>query len=241
MDTIKITDKKTTQMVAHRGLSGIERENTMPAFIAAGNRSYFGIETDVHRTADGHYVVMHDDWTGRIATTVNVHIEETNFADLRAIELGDRDETVGRIDLRIPTLAEYITVCARYEKKAVLELKGYFEPQYIAEMVEIITSLGYLDGVIFISFDVNNLIELRRILPEQKMMYLTGNCSPEILETMKNYRLDLDVLFHNLSAENVAEIHELGLQVNCWTVDNPEDAQRLIDMGVDYITTNILE
>jgi glycerophosphoryl diester phosphodiesterase len=228
-------------MVAHRGLSGIERENTMPAFVAAGNRSYFGIETDVHRTADGHYVVMHDDWTGRIAPTVNVHIEETTFAELRAIELGDRDEMVGRIDLRIPTLEEYITVCARYEKKAVLELKGYFEPQYIGEMVEIISNLGYLDGVIFISFDLNNMIELRRILPEHKLMYLTGNCGEDVVNTLKTYHLDLDVLFYNLTSEVVADLHANGLEINCWTVDNIEDAQRLVDMGVDYITTNILE
>ena len=51
MDTIKIKKKKV-KMIAHRGLSGLERENTCSAFVAAGNRSYFGIETDVHRTAD---------------------------------------------------------------------------------------------------------------------------------------------------------------------------------------------
>lgn len=49
------------QMIAHRGVSGLERENTNAAFIAAGNRSYYGIETDVHRTKDGHYVIFHDD------------------------------------------------------------------------------------------------------------------------------------------------------------------------------------
>ena len=48
-------------MVAHRGVSGLERENTNAAFVAAGNRSYFGIETDVRPTADGHFVLLHDD------------------------------------------------------------------------------------------------------------------------------------------------------------------------------------
>ena len=47
MDTIKF-DKKKTVMIAHRGLSGIETENTNSAFVAAGNRSYYGIETDIH-------------------------------------------------------------------------------------------------------------------------------------------------------------------------------------------------
>ena len=47
MDTLKL-DKGSIKMIAHRGLSGIERENTAAAFVAAGNHSYFGIETDVH-------------------------------------------------------------------------------------------------------------------------------------------------------------------------------------------------
>ena len=52
-DTLHLADPKP-RMVAHRGTSGLELENTNSAFVAAGNRSYFGIETDVHRTADGH-------------------------------------------------------------------------------------------------------------------------------------------------------------------------------------------
>ena len=60
MNTIKI-DKKQTKLIAHRGLSGIEVENTNAAFVAAGNRSYYGIETDIHRTSDGNFVIGHDD------------------------------------------------------------------------------------------------------------------------------------------------------------------------------------
>ena len=61
MDTVKI-NKRNTQLVAHRGLSGIETENTNAAFVAAGNRSYYGIETDVHRTADGKFIIYHAIW-----------------------------------------------------------------------------------------------------------------------------------------------------------------------------------
>ncbi len=63
MDTIKIADKNHCRMIAHRGLSYIECENSMPSFVAAANRSYFGIETDVHVTSDGKYVIIHDDST----------------------------------------------------------------------------------------------------------------------------------------------------------------------------------
>ena len=66
MDTVKLQNKGNCEMIAHRGVSGIELENTCAAFVAAGNRSYFGIETDVHRTADGQYVIIHDDTTTRV-------------------------------------------------------------------------------------------------------------------------------------------------------------------------------
>ena len=66
MNTIKIS-KGSTKMIAHRGLSGLETENSIQAFIAAGNRSYYGVETDVHVTKDGKFVVIHDDATGRVA------------------------------------------------------------------------------------------------------------------------------------------------------------------------------
>ena len=57
MNTPKF-EKGNVLVIAHRGLSGIETENTNAAFVAAGNRSYYGIETDIHRTADGNLVIF---------------------------------------------------------------------------------------------------------------------------------------------------------------------------------------
>ena len=90
MKTIKI-NKEHVQMIAHRGLSGLEKENTCAAFVAAGNReSYFGIETDVHRTADGQFVVFHDDNTARVGVDSLV-IEDSSFETLRKVQLTDID------------------------------------------------------------------------------------------------------------------------------------------------------
>ena len=82
MNTIKIDSGKVL-MVAHRGVSGIEKENTCSAFVAAGNRSYFGIETDVHRTRDGKFVCIHDDTTGRVAID-NLKVEASTIDTLRS-------------------------------------------------------------------------------------------------------------------------------------------------------------
>ncbi|MBQ3868256.1 MAG: hypothetical protein II789_06905, partial [Clostridia bacterium] len=120
-DTIKI-DSGNTKMIAHQGLFGLERGNSVQAFIAAGNRAkYYGIETDVHRTADGRYVVIHDSNTLGVSG-VDMDVESSTFEQLRSVRLRDVDHRgLKDIDIRIPTLEEYITICKYYGKKAVLE------------------------------------------------------------------------------------------------------------------------
>ena len=101
-----LIDAKQTKIIAHRGLSGIECENTLAAFIAAGNRNYFGIETDVHKTNDGNFIIIHDGNTGRVSN-VNLSVEESDFDDLRKVILNDKDSNA-RVDLHLPTLEEYL-------------------------------------------------------------------------------------------------------------------------------------
>ncbi len=240
MDTIKI-NKKQALMVAHRGCSGLEKENTHAAFVAAGNRSYFGIETDVHRTLDGKFVCFHDDTTKRVAID-DMEIERSTFDTLRSLLLTDTDGMKGRTDLRMPTLQEYIRICKKYEKMAVLELKNNFEEDDIRRIVYIISGEDYLDNVIFISFDLQNMLTLRRMLPDQACQYLiSGEITDEVIATLTENHLDLDVRYTRLDEAMIAKLHSKGIKVNCWTVDKPEDAKQLVEWGIDFITSNILE
>lgn len=238
VQTIKI-DRKDVNMIAHRGLSGLERENTCAAFVAAGNRSYFGIETDIHRTSDGRFVVFHDDTTQRLAD-LEWNVEEHSMEELRTLRLKDMDGNT-RGDLVLPTLEEYIRICKKYGKTAVLELKNPFAEADIQTVVEIIRQEGWLDHTIFISFYLNNMICLRALLPEQPLQYLVREFNDQVAEKLVKYNLDLDILYRNLTEEQVKQVHSLGHLVNVWTVDEAADGERLIGMGVDFITSNILE
>lgn len=242
MNDTRRLNNPNIKMVAHRGLSGLEMENTLPAFVAAGNRSYFGIETDVHRTADGKFVVIHDDNTKRVGIDC-LEVENTTFETLRSLHLIDKDGKRGRIDLRIPTLQEYIQVCKKYGKVSVLELKNHFEGEDIDKVIEIIREEGHLENTVFISFDLPNLIYLRSVLPEQKAQYLVGGFTKDVLDALKTYNLDLDINFRSVTVtkEMVELLHANGIEVNVWTVDRLEDAQRMVEYGVDYITSNIIE
>ena len=245
MDTCKIKHDGVG-MIAHRGVSGLECENTAAAFVAAGNRSYFGIETDVHRTADGQFVIFHDDDTGRISGQ-NLHVESSTLEQLRSIRLNDINGAPSRGDLIPATPQEYISICKKYEKTAVLELKNAMAPEDIYRVMDIIREQDYLDGTIIIAFDFNNLIALRSRYPHQNaqhLMLMAGETPEAIAQTtdrLKKYNLGMDI-FHGYYTPQVADaVHKNGITINVWTVDTPEHAARVLDLGVDYITTNILE
>ncbi len=233
-------DKGSARIIAHRGLSGIERENTLAAFIAAGNRSYFGIETDVHRTIDGKYILIHDGTTKRVADR-NLPVEESSLADLRALKLTDLSGNP-RGDLILPTPEEYFSVCRRYGKVSVFELKSSFTGRELTELVEIAKSAGQLENTIFISFDLANLLNLLELYPEVSAQYLTDKpVDASMIRLLKQYRLDLDIREDRLNQDTVDALHAAGITVNCWTVDDPARAAELAAMGVDMITSNILE
>ncbi len=240
MNTIKITDKGNTRMIAHRGASALERENTVAAFLAAANRSYWGIETDVHRTADGGFVLIHDDRTGRVAP-VDLPVEGSALADLRALKLSDTHGLTTRSDLVIPTVEEYAVICRDYEKVAVLELKSAFTTSELQEIISILVRHNALEQTVFISFVAENLRLLRRLLPDHPVQFLAGKLDDAVLEFLVRERMDLDVHYSALTKEWIDRLHGAGIAVNCWTVDDPEACRRLIDWGVDYITSNRCE
>lgn len=240
MDTIRIP-KKQALMVAHRGVSSLERENSLAAFIAAGNRSYFGIETDIHRTSDGSFVIIHDSMTGRVSPT-DINVEECTPEELAAVRLYGYDGKTPRADLSLPSLADYIAVCRRYDKTAVLELKSDFTVDELRHMCEEIEAQEYLSRVVFISFIFDNLLRLREIRPDQAAQYLRTDANKEeLIALVKKHHIDLDVHFDMITKDFVDACHKEGIKVNVWTVDNPEIADRVIEAGVDFVTTNRLE
>ena len=239
-DTIKFDDKGEIKMVAHRGVSGLERENTCPAFVAAGVKSYYGIETDVHVTKDGKIIVYHDNNLLRL-TGLDKIIEETDFAELRELTLTDTDGVTVRKDLFLPSLEEYIAICRKYDKVAVLELKNPMEEKYLSKIAETITDMGWFEKTIFISFAGENLVKLKKLYPSARAQFLSSVASEEVVNFILGNDFDADLSEKCITRELVDELHNAGKKVNVWTVNDLERAEYLKDCGVDFITTNILE
>ena len=236
MEPIKI-EHGSIKMIAHRGAGKVWVENSLPAFRNASKCSYWGIETDIHVTKDGNYIIIHDDTTDRV-TGEHYVVEETDFETLRNLHLlgleGD--------DARLPTLEEYISVCKEGGKYSVLELKNYMPEENIKEIMELINAMGYLDHTVFISFSHANMMTLEKLAPKQPKQFLIYyKKAEESLERVREFPMDVDADSRMMTKEIADEIHAMGHKINVWTINTLESAKEMIAAGVDYITTDIFE
>jgi glycerophosphoryl diester phosphodiesterase len=239
MNTVKI-DKYFKGMIAHRGLSGIETENTINAFLAAANRSYFGIECDVHASKDGKIIVTHDDTLLRLGM-LNLYIPSFRYEEIRKFSLIDRKSGNLSENICIPLLSEYLLICKTYKKHAIIELKDNLSNENIDEVVSLIRKSGVGDRVSVISFSEKYILYVRKTHPDIDLYILTEECNEKILDFCERHQVNLDVNYSALDEASIKRLHLIGLKACVWTVDDKETAEKLIKMGVDFITSNILE
>ncbi len=240
MNTIKFESKGNIKMIAHRGVSGLERENTCPAFVAGGVKSYYGIETDVHVTADGKYIIIHDDDLKRIAG-LDMVVRESLFEDLRQVKLLDKDNKIARADLFLPTLDEYLSICKKYGKVAVLELKEDMKETDVVGIANAVCDMEMFESTTFISFSRNNMLYLKKNFPNADAQFLSGSADESVSNFIIENGLDADIYCRSIDKAFVDLMHSHGRVVNAWTVDTLEEAERLAECGIDMITSNILE
>lgn len=231
--------KKQPLMIAHRGASGYELENTKEAFIGAGNRLFFGIETDIRITKDGHLVTFHDEDLTRLAG-IEEKIENLNLEQVLTIPLIGKFSH--QLNYNIATFDEYLRICKYYHKRAIIELKHGFNAFYIDKLIQTVRLNDMLENSIFISFDISYLLSIRKKLPNHQIQYLTGKeLDDERINICLENRFDLDLQKGLVTPEIIHLFHRYHLKINAWTVDDLNEASRLAKMGIDYITSNILE
>lgn len=239
METLKLEDNNV-KMIAHRGLSGLEKENTAIAFIAAGNRSYYGIETDIRLTKDGEFVISHDDSLKRVAG-IDMNISNSTYDELSSVCLFDLETGRPKNYLKIPKLTEYLEICKKYDKKAVIEIKELFLEKDIIRLINLVKQYNYLKNTIFISFYLKNLQLVRKQDTDVSLQFLTTDLNNNIINEVRKINAGIDIEYQSLSKEHVELCHHHNIVVNVWTVNNPIVALMLITWNVDFITTNILE
>ena len=239
-DTIKI-NTNGAKMIAHRGLSKLELENTKEAFIAAGNRSYYGIETDVRLTKDNKLVVYHDDDLNRLAK-LDKKVIELTLNELQNLVL-DNDFNTVKSTHRFLEFEDYLKICKHYKKVPIIELKNGQTEDSIKRIYDL--TMKYfgddLNSFVFISFHFDYLLKLKELNNDLKIQFLFGKDFDQNLELCIKHNFDLDINYGLLTEENYNKIQKTNLKLNIWTMDDPNWVIDKSKYKIDFITSNILE
>ena len=221
-------------VIGHRGAMGHETENTLASVQKALDLGVDMIEIDVFKIQSGEIVVFHDEKVDRL-TNGGGNIEEYNIVQLRQLILDGGH--------KIPMLQD---VLKQIDNKVALniELKGPGTADRVNFIVDYyIKSKGWSpENFVISSFNWDELRDMRSHNADIKIAVLTSEDPIKAIDVAKELKaVAINPHFETLTKENTAKIHEEGLKVYTWTVNEPEDIQKMTEFGVDGIITNYPE
>lgn len=218
-------------IAAHRGWWKGNAQNSIESITRAQNAGFWGSEFDVQMTADGVPVVNHDPTAG------SVEIRQNPYDALADVRLANGE--------KVSTLDEYLVQGAKSANTVlVLEIKIQPTVERTIELtdkcVAALKNHGLYEPsrVIFISFSYDACKHLAKIAPDFTNQYLNGDKTPAEVHADGINGIDYHRKKFKEHPEWVNEAHALGMSVNVWTVNDAEEMQYMIDLGVDCITTN---
>jgi glycerophosphoryl diester phosphodiesterase len=239
MNTIKI-DKYFKGMVANRGLSGIETENTIFAFLAASNRSYFGISCDLNLSKDNEIIVTFDDTLLRLGL-LNLYIPSFSYDELKKFSLVDRKTSNLDANLFIPKLTDFLPICKSYRKIGFLNFGDSIKSESIDKILEYVEKYYDIRKINYVVKNKKQLVYLAKKVDSSKIYFEVKKVSQEDIDFCKNNGFNIHIDYNYVTKENVKEMHLVGLKVSTGVVNDKEIAEKLIIHDVDYVFTNILE
>jgi glycerophosphoryl diester phosphodiesterase len=220
---------------AHRGGAGTWPENTMPAFEGAVAIGYRYVETDVHVTADGVLLAFHDDRLDRLTDRTGL-IRELPWREVRRARVAGAEP--------IPTLEDLLGTWP--------DLRVNIDPKHdsaVDALAAVITRTRSLHRVCVGSFSDRRLSRLRKLLGDG----LCWSLGPRRVTRLRLAslgapagRLGGDCVqvptrvgrLPIIDERFIQTAHRRGLQVHVWTVDEPSEMERLLDLGVDGLMTD---
>lgn len=224
------------KIIAHRGASAEAPENTLSAFANALPMGVDAIEFDVHLTSDKVPIIIHDFVFGR--TTNGGYLKRTTelpFETIRTFDVGSWYS--GKyVNERIPTLDEVLRL-TQGKVALMVEIKQQNSPaEEIAEVV--VNYLNITGGDYRIgSFSPQIIQEVQKRAPQYPVIGILEEI--EMLEPFVEMNLKhLAIWYSLLTPELIKDLHEKGIEVWTFTVDNPALAQYLDSIGIDGIISN---
>lgn len=229
----------TPLVVAHRGNSSVAPENTMPAFASAVAAGADMIEIDVHVSADGVAVVIHDRTVDRTSNGSGA-VAALGLDELVRLDAGGWFEPAYG-GAAIPRFCEITDLLARTPHLGLLlELKDSWEPDAVKALLASVDEVGVTDRVLAQSASIETLRVLRDQHPELRLGVLSGGFSPALLDVAGEIDAEACVLPWALVTDPdiMATIRRQGLDVLAWTANEPAEWAPLVAAGVDGIITD---
>jgi glycerophosphoryl diester phosphodiesterase len=233
--------------IAHRGESFDAPENTLGAINLAWELGIAAVEIDIHLTADNEICVIHDYDTLRI-TGVKRIVRNSTMDELRALDAGSFKGSEWKNE-RIPTLGEVLKTVPP-KGKLVVEIKS--DSRIIPRLQqEILESKLRSDQIEIIAFNFYTLAKAKNLMPNITMLwlfvlqprwiqYLVERSPQAIVQKLKNSNINgVNIgISKYLTSKLIAEYKAANLLVYSWTIDDPKRAKKLLENGVDCITSN---
>jgi len=240
-------------VVAHRGGRNLWPENTLYAF---ENAAYLGVdvlEMDVHSTKDDVIIVMHDRTVDRTTNGTGL-IQEFSLDELQALDAGydwTRDDGATypfrNQGIVVPTLEDIFVSLP--DKTMNIEIKQS-QPSIIQPLCEMIRFHGMTEQVLVASFDMDTIQDFRTTCPEVattsgedevRMLYGLSlvymgrmyNPAAEAVQVPEYWDET-----HVLTFRFINAAHSRNMDVHVWTINDLDEMQRMLDLGVDGIITD---
>lgn len=221
----------------HRGASGYAPENTLEAFQLAMDMGADGFELDVHMSADGELVVIHDETVDR-TTGGSGYVKDLTLAQLKSL-----DACCGMAKYRgakIPTLAEVFDLIRDTRHIVNVEIKTdeWFYPQIEEKCLALAKEKGVDNRVIYSSFNHHTLLRMRQLQPDAKLGMLFGDIMVEPWEYAQQLSVDyLHPMKMNIYVPGFAEeAAKAGYGINMWTINDGETMKKCLSCGAGIIT-----
>jgi glycerophosphoryl diester phosphodiesterase len=231
----------TTQaqyLVAHRGASYLAPENTVASAQLAWELNADAVEVDVYLSKDGLIVVNHDKDTKRTSGETLI-VKDTEASQLRKLDVGSYKDKKYQGE-KMPFLEEIIATVPP-GKELFIEIKC--GPEILPALESAINKSGKKDQMVIISFGKEVVVQAKQRMPDIPVYWLRGNFTEysldEVVAIARESQLDgVDLNYQLVTTELMQRMDKEGLEVHVYTVNDPKEAKKLMEMKVAGITTD---